>query len=79
MKKILFTFLGVITASVLAWGGLLGWAALVLNPDDSYFDRNPAALDTFVVAWGALSLLGGIVGWWVGGKLGKGARSAAAR
>ncbi|MFT3856570.1 MAG: hypothetical protein QM742_03325 [Aquabacterium sp.] len=62
MKRSLFTILGVLSGSVLAWGGLLAWAALNLDPQDSLFDRNPLALNLFLGAWLALVVLGAVIG-----------------
>lgn len=43
-KRVIFTILGVLAGSVLAWGGLLAWASLNLHEQDSLFDRDPQAL-----------------------------------
>lgn len=62
MKRALFTILGVLAGSVLAWGGLLAWASLNLHEQDSLFDRDPQALNLFLVAWLALVVLGTVIG-----------------
>jgi len=62
MKRALFTILGVLAGSVLAWGGLLVWASLNLHEQDSLFDRDPQALNLFLCAWFALVVLGAVLG-----------------
>ena len=62
MKRVLFTVLGVLAGSALAWTCLLSWAALNLSPTDSLFDRDPQAADLFLGGWLALATIGAIVG-----------------
>jgi trans-2-enoyl-CoA reductase len=65
MKTIAYCVLGLVLASLLAWAGLLGWAATNLNPNDSLWDRNPQAANGFAVVWLLLSVVGGAVGVWL--------------
>lgn len=62
MKRVLFTLLGILAGSALAWGCLLSWAALNLDPRDSLFDRDPLALQLFLSAWLASAVLGAALG-----------------
>lgn len=62
MKRVLFTVLGILAGSALAWGCLLSWAALNLDPRDSLFDRDPQALQIFLGAWLASAVLGALIG-----------------
>jgi hypothetical protein len=63
MKRVFFTILGGLAGSVLAWAGLLSWAAFSLNPQDSLFDRDPQALNLFLSAWITLAVMGAVVGF----------------
>lgn len=60
MRTILYAILGFTIASVLAWGGLLTWGFLFLDPNDSYWDRTPYAADTFFACWLLLSIVAAI-------------------
>lgn len=60
MKTTLYAITGFILASVLAWGGLLAWAAISVAGDDSYWDRTPYAADLFFAVW-LLSAIGAAV------------------
>jgi hypothetical protein len=62
MKRVLFTVLGILAGSALAWGCLLSWAALNLDPRDSLFDRDPQALYVFLGLWIVLAGLGAVIG-----------------
>lgn len=62
MKRVLFTLLGVLAGSALAWACLLSWAALNLSPTDSLFDRDPQTLDLFLAGWLVLAMLGAVIG-----------------
>lgn len=62
MKRVLFTVLGTLAGSALAWGCLLSWAALNLDPRDSLFDRDPQALYLFLGSWIVLAGLGAVIG-----------------
>lgn len=62
MKLAIFTILGVLAGSILAWGSLMGWASLKLHQQDSLFDRDPHALNLFLGTWLALVLLGVAIG-----------------
>ena len=64
MKKILFAFLGIAIATLIAWGGLLLHGAIYLSPGDSQWDRDPGAARLFFRLWAAISVLGGVIGWW---------------
>mgnify|MGYP001099211567 CR=1 FL=1 len=68
MKRVLFVVLGVLAGSALAWGCLLLWAALNLDPRDSLFDREPHAMQLFLGAWLALAAIGAVIGLKVLGK-----------
>ena len=68
MKQVLFTVLGILAGSALAWGCLLSWAALNLDPRDSLFDRDPLASQIFLGAWLASAALGAIIGLKASGK-----------
>lgn len=68
MKRVLFTVLGILAGSALAWGCLLSWAALNLDPRDSLFDRDPQSLQLFLGAWLASAALGAVLGLKVSGK-----------
>jgi hypothetical protein len=68
MKRALFTVLGVLAGSALAWACLLSWAALNLDPRDSLFDRDPQAMHLFLSAWLALAALGAVIGLKASGK-----------
>lgn len=68
MKRVLFTALGVLAGSALAWVCLLSWAALNLGPRDSLFDRDPQALQLFLGAWLASAVLGAVIGLRASGK-----------
>jgi len=61
-KRVIFTILGVLAGSVLAWGGLLAWASLNLHEQDSLFDRDPQALHLFLSAWLAFAVVGAVIG-----------------
>lgn len=62
MRRVVFTVLGILAGSALAWGCLLSWAALNLDPRDSLFDRDPQALQLFLGAWLASAVLGAALG-----------------
>jgi hypothetical protein len=68
MRRLIYCMLGVIAGSALAWIGLLSWAAINLNPNDSLWDRDPRAADMFFMLWLLLSIAGCIVGLWLGGR-----------
>ncbi len=68
MKRVFFMVLGILTGSVLAWGCLLSWAALNLDPRDSLFDRDPQALQLFLGVWLASAALGAVIALKVAGK-----------
>ncbi|AQR69245.1 hypothetical protein BZG29_13490 [Janthinobacterium sp. LM6] len=53
MKTFLYSLLGFVLASAMAWGALLLWGGLVLQlpPGDSYWDRTPYAADMFLACW----------------------------
>jgi hypothetical protein len=68
MKRILFTVLGILAGSALAWVCLLSWAALNLDPRDSLFDRDPQALQLFLSAWLASAALGAVIGLKASGR-----------
>ena len=53
MKTFLYSLLGFVIASVIAWGAMLLWGGLVLqlSPGDSYWDRTPYAADIFLACW----------------------------
>jgi len=62
MKRALFTLLGILVGSALAWICLLSWAAFNLDAADSLFDRDPQAMKLFLWGWLALATMGGVVG-----------------
>lgn len=68
MRKLIFSVAGVVIATLFAWGGLLAHGAIVLNSGDSQWDRDPGAADLFFGLWVIVSILGGIVGWWLAGR-----------
>jgi hypothetical protein len=68
MKRALFTVLGILAGSALAWGCLLSWAALNLDPRDSLFDRDPQAMNLFLGAWLVLAIVGALIGQRASGK-----------
>lgn len=68
MKRVLFTVIGILAGSALAWVCLLSWAALNLDPRDSLFDRAPHAMQLFLGAWLVSAALGAVVGLRVSGK-----------
>lgn len=63
MKRVLFTILGMLAGSALAWAGLLSWAAFSLNLQDSLFDRDPQALNLFLSVWVTLAVMGAVAGF----------------
>lgn len=73
MRTLVYAVLGFFLATVIAWGGLLAWAFLVLDPHDSYWDRNPGSADTFFICW----LLAGIATAAVAARLSRTRRQSA--
>jgi hypothetical protein len=51
MKTFFCAIAGFAIASIIAWGGLLCWGAIFLEPGDSYWDRTPYAAQVFCAAW----------------------------
>lgn len=69
MKKFAFCILGLLLGTVFAWSGLLLWAALSLNPNDSLFDRSPTALQLFLIFWCVIAALGVCAGLWIATRM----------
>lgn len=64
MKTALYMITGLLLSTFLSWAGLFAWAATHLLPGDSYWDRDPEAMDFFLLVWGASAIvLGGAGGW----------------
>lgn len=51
IKIFFYAIAGFAIASIIAWGGLLCWGAIFLEPGDSYWDRTPYAAQIFCAAW----------------------------
>ena len=67
MKRALYFLVGAVIGSLLAWGGLIFWAAGHLVPEDSLFDRSRDALNLFLLLWAATSVAcGGLAAWFAG-------------
>ena len=66
MKSFAYFLIGVVAGSVLVWIGFLSWAAVNLNPNDSLFDRDPSAMNLFVIAWISCAVVGGASGLFLG-------------
>jgi hypothetical protein len=62
MKRVGYCIIGFLLGSLLAWAGLLGWAAVNLSPSDSLWDRNPLAANWFFAFWLLLATCGGVLG-----------------
>lgn len=71
--------IGALLAGALAVAGLYVWTYAFGNPQGSLFDNSLDAYNIFERFLIGLSLAGGGVGWWVGGKLGKRARPPVTR
>ena len=58
LKTSIYSLLGFVMASAVAWGALLLWGALVLQlqPGDSYWDRTPYGADIFLACWLCLAI-----------------------
>lgn len=65
-KLALFFCIGALFGTVIAWGSLLGWASIYLNPNDSLWDRNPAAMNIFIMLWLVSCAVAGTAGIWMG-------------
>jgi hypothetical protein len=53
MRTFLYSILAFVIASIIAWGGLFIWSAMLLKlkQGDSYWDRTPYAADIFFACW----------------------------
>ena len=51
MKTLLYSIMGFVIASIIAWGGLIAWGAIFLKQGDSYWDRTPYAAEIFFACW----------------------------
>jgi hypothetical protein len=61
--RVLAGFLvGIISSSLVCWGGLILWGTIALRGKGSLFDTNPTIANAFFICWGALSLICGIAG-----------------
>lgn len=65
MKTFLYSLLGFVLASAIAWGGLLLWAAIYLDKSDSYWDRTPYAADVFFACWLMFAIATAIAAAWL--------------
>jgi hypothetical protein len=65
IRPVVFFCLGVLFGTVVAWGSLFSWAAMALDPNDSLWDRNPAAMDVFMTLWLLSCAASGAVGVWL--------------
>lgn len=61
MRTFLYSALGFLAATVLLWGGLLVWAKLSLDAQDSYWDRAPYAADLFFACWIILGIAAAVL------------------
>lgn len=61
MKTFLYSLLGFVVASAIAWGGLVVWGILFLPQGDSYWDRTPYAAEIFFAGWIAFAI--GVAIW----------------
>ncbi|MDM0075617.1 hypothetical protein QTH90_14535 [Variovorax sp. J2P1-59] len=57
--------LGLVISTAIFYGGLAAWASLFLDPNDSYFDREPRVADAVFMSWLIWTLLGGFFGAWL--------------
>ena len=56
---------GFLLESVIAWGALLSWAVIVLDPQDSYWDRTSGGADLFFVVWLLFAIASSVgAAWW---------------
>jgi hypothetical protein len=70
MRRILYLLLGLLLATVLAWGGLYitGYIHEYMHGPDSLFDRSRDAQNLFLILWSGLSVACGALGIWLGGR-----------
>lgn len=67
MKILLYSVLGFLGASAIAWGCLIAWGRIFLEHGDSYWDRTAYAADTFIGCWLLFAVLAAVTA----GRLGR--------
>lgn len=69
--RIVFTLSGLLLGVAVAIGGLFAWTYLFGNPYGSLFDDSLDAYNLFEKFLIGCALAGGLLGYWVGGKVGR--------
>lgn len=58
--------LGAMAMTAFSWGGLYFFGAFVLQGNGSLFDSNPSAANLFFSAWLAITVVGAVIGGYLG-------------